>query len=173
MFSRVDLYTHIHNGLRGLLFDLSRTAACADARRAEAIDTLVARVDRALGFLDEHASHEDRVLLPVLRRLAPELEARLTEDHRGLDQLQEQVRAAALELELAEPPAQPDRLARLATLINQLTAAHLGHMHREETEANRALWAELADDDLLALRTQVLDAIPPARLVQWSELAAA
>jgi hypothetical protein len=167
--NRVDLYTVIHKGIRAMLFDLAASAARLDCERAPDVDLFVSRVERALGFLEEHAEKEDKNLLPVLQTIAPEVEATLAAEHHALDALQERVAAAAYALATAEPSGQSSAAAHLCRLINQLTSAHLGHMNREETEANQALWAAFDDLQLMAIQARIIGSITPVRLAEWME----
>jgi iron-sulfur cluster repair protein YtfE (RIC family) len=167
---RLDLFTTIHRGLRVLLFDVARAAARIDAARDDEVDALVSQVERLLEYLDEHAGNEDRHILPALRTVAPELEAFFAADHRRLDALQRRVGAAAGALELAAPADRAAAAAALARGLNELVAAHLAHMHREETDANAALWGRLADEELLAIQGRIVGGIPPERRAEWMEL---
>jgi hypothetical protein len=166
-FPRVDLYTTIHKGIRALLFDVTAAAARLDASRDEDVDDLVDRVERLLRFLDEHAEHEDAEVLPAVRRVAPAIEAGLAADHRALDGLQQQVGIAAEALAVADGDERPALAADLCRRLNQLTAAHLSHMHREETEANPALWAGFGDEELLAIQLRIIGDIAPDRFEEW------
>ena len=149
--ARVDLFTLIHKGLRALLFDLSAAAARLDVERTDEVDALVARVDRGLGFLDEHAAHEDRHIMPVLRIVAPAVEAELAGEHRRLEALGSQVSELAYQLASAVAAERPPLAAGLCRLLNALTSGHLAHMEREEAEANHALWETVDDAELLII----------------------
>lgn len=165
--ARVDLYTTIHKGIRTKLFEATSAAARVDPDDAEAVDALHATIEQLLGFLEDHADHEDRHVLPALRTVAPALEASLAADHRGLHELETDV---ALGAEALSAAARPDRhrlAAELARTLNRLTAGHLTHMHREETEANVALWAGLDDGELIAIQTRIVTSVEPARMTEW------
>ena len=170
--SRVDLFGIIHKGIRGLLFELSREAARADLTSTQAVDGLVAHVERTLGFLDEHAHLEETHVIPVLRGLDPVLAEELAREHRGLEVAQLEVERAADALALANLSLRVEAGAQLARMINHLVAVQLIHMNREETEVNAALWAGLGDGELDAIRTRSREAIPPARHREWLELLA-
>lgn len=164
---RIDLYTSIHKGIRALLFETASAAARLDPARDDEVDVLVASVERLLGFLDEHAEHEDNLVMPALRKVAPSLASRLAGEHVALDELQVDVGLAADAMALADADDRAPFAAALCRALNQLVAAHLGHMHREETEANAALWAAYTDDDLLAIQLRIVAGVAPPRMAQW------
>jgi hypothetical protein len=168
--ARVDLFTAIHKGLRVLLFDLTAAAARLDHQRSEAVDVVVAEVERAIGFLDEHAEHEERHVAAALRGVAPEVEAALAAEHRALEARHRDAAAAAFALAGAAPVRRGREARRLCHVLDQLTAAHLLHMHREETAANQALWGALDDLQLMAIRARLIGGIAPARLAEWRAL---
>jgi Hemerythrin HHE cation binding domain len=146
--ARVDLFTLLHEGLRELLSELGAAAAGLDVERTEDVDALVERVEQGLGLFDEHAEHEERHIMPLLRIVAPAVEAALAVEHRRLDALRSQVSEAAYQLASAPAAERPPLAAQLCLLLDALTAGQLGHMDTEETEGNRALWAALDDDEL-------------------------
>jgi Hemerythrin HHE cation binding domain len=159
---RVDLFTPIHEGLRALLSALGAAAARLDLERTEEVDALVARVERGLGCLDQHLAHEERHIMPVLRVVAPAVEAELAGEHHRLDALGSEVADAAYLLASATQDERPPLAARLCRLLDALTCGHLAHMDREEREANQALWESLDDPELLLIRQQVSGAEPIA-----------
>lgn len=168
--SRVDLFTAIHKGIRALLFDLARDAARVDLTSTHAVDGLVARIERALGFLDEHAALEDAHVFAALRALDGDLADELAAEHRGLEVVQIEVERAAEALALAELSVRPAAGAHLARTINHLVAVQLIHMNREETEASACLWAGYADHQLIAIRTRLKDTLSPERYAEWMQI---
>ena len=164
---RVDLFSVIHKGLRSVLFEAALEAARVDPTSSPAVDALVARVERLLAYLEEHAHAEDTHIFPALRTIAPELAASLAADHRGLEVVQLETERAAHALALADLAGRAEAAAHLLRLLNHLTAVHLVHMNREETEASAALWAGMADGELAGLRVRIQASIPPDRHAEW------
>ncbi|HEX5060498.1 MAG TPA: hemerythrin domain-containing protein [Kofleriaceae bacterium] len=168
--SRVDLFTVIHKGIRSLLFELAREAARVDLTSTHAVDGLVARVERTLGFLDEHARLEDMHVFTALRALGGELADELNAEHRSLEVVQLEVERAADALALAQLAGREEAGAHLARLINHLVAVQLIHMNREETEVNATLWAGLPDSELGAIRTRLKNTLSPERFDEWMQI---
>jgi hypothetical protein len=164
---RVDLFSTIHKGVRALLFELSTEAARLDVNSTPAVDALVARVERVLGFLEEHAHTEDTYILTELRALDPLLADELACEHRALDAAQTEVALAAEAVALADLSQRPVAGTRLVRVVNHLVALHLLHMNREETEVNAALWAGRGDAELAALREALRGGLSRERYAEW------
>ena len=167
MSLRVDLFSTIHKGIRALLFELAVDAARADVTSTSAVDALADKVERVLGFLDEHAGLEDRFVIPELRALDPDLADELARDHRALDAVQTEVGLAADAISLADLSQRPLAGAQLCRVINHLVAVQLLHMNREETEINAILWAGRDDAALAALRARMAGSLPRERIAEW------
>jgi hypothetical protein len=164
---RVDLFITIHKGLRAQLFELAADAARVDVTSTPAVDAIADKVERVLAFLDEHASLEDRFVIPQVRALDPDLADELARDHRALDAVQTEVGLAADAISLADLSQRPLAGAQLARVINHLVAVQLLHMNREETEVNATLWAGLDDATLAGLRAAMAGSLPRERFAEW------
>lgn len=168
--ARVDLYTTIHKAIRAQLFDVATEAARVDLRSTVAVNLLAERVARVLGFLEDHAHHEDTHVLPAVHAVAPEVATSLDIEHRMLDGIQAEVAAAAAALVRAEPAHRAASGLALMRQLNRLIAAHLSHMGREETEANAALWCGYDDAALGGIQGRLIGSIPAARMAEWQEI---
>lgn len=161
---RVDLYGAIHKGLRALMFETVGTVARTDFGRDEETGQALAAVERLLLFLEEHAGHEDDVVMPELQRLCPETYATLAHDHARTDGLAGEVGQVCARIRGARGEQRVAMGRRLHGRLCALVAEHLRHMEREETDASRVLWAHLSDRQLKALEERIVADIPPARL---------
>jgi hypothetical protein len=162
-----DLFTPIHKGLRRSLFETAITLGRTDFTSPQETAAAEKLVAECLGFLREHAEHEDRHVLPEIARLAPELAASLREEHPELER-------AAIAIDSLWPrfaPLGPEERqamgAELQRRFQALVAAQLRHMEREEREVNAVFWAKLPDRDIGALGRRIVVSIPPARLLHW------
>jgi hypothetical protein len=168
--NRYDLFTPVHKGLRAALFEtgalLARTDFAAPGEAAEAARA----VERVVAFLDEHAGHEDAVVLPALEALSPELFVALREDHARIDGLQRELVGLSARL---PGSAEAERVAigrRLHDRFGIVVAEHLRHMQREEHEVQRLLCAHRSDDELRTLHGRILGRISRPRSAEWIEL---
>lgn len=168
--TRFDLYVPVHKGLRALLFDAAALVARTEFSSPEEATGALTAVQDALRFLAAHIEHEDGVVMPEIARLAPELFADLQADH---------ARVAGLETEIARlverlrDAGSTERCAlgrKLCERFTRLVAEHVVHMEREETLANRVLWAHLGDPELLALEGRIVGSIPHGELAGWMTL---
>jgi len=169
---RYDLYSNAHKGIRSQLFEAAALVACTDLASPDLTNTeectrVRASLERLLGFLEEHAAHEDAILHPELARLAPELATELAGAHARLEGLQGEVARLAGRLTGAAPEERRALGRRLHEKLNQLVAEHLVHMAREECEANRMLWAHRTDAELIALHRRLVASVPPPRQAEW------
>jgi hypothetical protein len=165
---RVDLYTTIHKAVRALLFETAALAARTDPGDAEEVTALAVAVRRLVRLLDDHAEHEDAEVLPVLARFAPELHADLQGEHARTDGLQRELHGMAERLRASRGEERASLVRRVHERLCRLTAEHLRHMDREETEAMRALWAHCSDQELDQIHQRILRSIPPPVMAEWA-----
>ncbi|MFO0583760.1 MAG: hemerythrin domain-containing protein [Anaeromyxobacter sp.] len=168
--NRVDVYGLAHKALRALLFETAALAARTDFADAGEAARLAAAAEALLGWLDEHAEHEERQIMPELLAISPELHAALAADHGRVASVQQEVRAWVARLRLSEGAARVAAGARLHDRLLALTADQLRHMASEEADANRALWAHRTDDELRGVLARIRAATSPERGQAWLEL---
>jgi hypothetical protein len=166
---RTDIFTPVHKGLRRNLFETAIALGRTDFTSREETAAAEALVGECLGFLREHAEHEDRHVVPEIARLAPELAAAMAEEHPELER-------AAIAVDSLWPRFAPlgpeERQAmggELQRRFQALVAAQLRHMDREEREVNAVFWAHLPDRDIGAMSRRIVVSIPPARLLTWTQ----
>jgi hypothetical protein len=168
--NRPDLYSTVHKGLRAGLFRATEIAASTDFAGEAAAARAGTAVSRMLGFLAEHAEHEDRCVMPSIAAHCPELAADLANDHSRTHGLEVELSQLVRRLAEANVAERVSLGRRIQDRMANLAAEHLRHMGVEESQANRVLWANLGDAELLAIHGRILGAIAPARMAQWMEL---
>jgi hypothetical protein len=168
--TRLNLYGHVHKGLRARLAASATLIAGTDFCRADEARACANALRRTLGFLDEHAAHEDAHVMPAIARLDPDLAERLATDHETLDAVQRQIERLLDEMDAANAAEREVLGLHLHELTWKLVAGHAVHMAVEEGAATRTLWAHLGDGELLAIKGKILAAIPPERMAEWFEL---
>jgi len=165
--NRIDLYANAHKGLRALLFQAAAQAARTDPDDDREVTSLASRVRELVAWLDQHAEHEDAVVMPVLAQIAPDLHAALRADHARVDGLQREVESWVARLDATAGPARRSALQRLHERLLRLTAEHLQHMATEESDANRMLWAHRTDAQILELQAAIRASTPRSRAAAW------
>lgn len=168
--SRFELFTPVHKGLRAALFETGALLARTDFSGAEEAARAARAVERVVAFLEEHAAHEDAVVLPVVEGLSPELAVALREDHARIDGLERELDGLAARLPGATEAERVAIGVRLHDRFGIVVAEHLRHMQREEHEVQRLLWAHRSDADLRALHGRILGRIARPRSAEWLEL---
>lgn len=168
--SRFDLFLFAHKGLRAAMFDAGIQLGRADFGVPGVAAAMAPRLRTVLGFLREHAEHEDRTIFPAVARFSAPLAAGLQTEH-GLIAGQEQRLEQLLDrLDGAQERELAAIGARVRSQWHVVVAQHLAHMEREEQEANRALHANLSDAELGVLHAAVLGSISAARRAEWQNL---
>jgi len=164
---RVDMFTPIHKGMRRLLFETAMAISRTDFGAPDEVAATEALLFNCLGFLEDHAAHEDRHVVPQLARLDPEFAAAMAPEHPALER-------AAREIEWLwerlRPLAGPARVALggdIQRRFHAYVADQLRHMDKEEREINAIFWEHLADTDLLAINARIVADIEPARLREF------
>jgi hypothetical protein len=164
----MDLYTTIHKGLRRAMFSAAQEVARTDFTEAALTDRTVETVRYLFGLLDEHASHEDRVLMPEIAKIGPAVFADLQADHNRVGGMQREIEQHLGRLAAATGDERLSLGQRLHEKMGRLVSEHLMHMDREETTAMRLLWAHRTDEELKALHGRILGAIPVDRMCEWA-----
>ena len=160
---RYNSFTMIHKALRAMLYDaaltLQQTYFADDAEAAIA----VSKVKNILHAFEQHAHHEDTMVLPAIEMYEPQL-------------------VDAFEQEHVTDQALGDKLQHLLNILGYTTLAeekvccgsalcksfvefmvfNLEHMAKEETLINQALWKHYTDEQLLLLNQKLAANIPPA-----------
>ncbi len=131
--AKSELFTNVHKGIRRALFDacVALGRALGEPAREQAARATLAE---ALRFVAHHGENEDLLLLPMVRDRAPEVHARMTEEHGALDAAR-----AAL------GPERPIDLLYLEACA--FTAKYLAHMDEEERVFEPRILAVLTPEE--------------------------
>ena len=164
---RHDLYGPIHKGLRLGSSRLLMALGQIETRDPRAVAELLGQLRIHLQLAEEHLQHEDAEYNEPLRTRAPELAARLADDHhhhyvtfRELDGLIHAVETASDESRAALGRA---LYLRFSTYFGE----DLAHMAREEQEALPAFHAHFSDQELMDMESRIIQSIAPERLTQY------
>lgn len=175
MTAHEDLFTPIHKGLRSMLSGLSsrmQTHDFADTAASRALvtdlenDFAVARsAGCILCVLARHAVDEEGVIFPAAAEKASPLVRALIEEHHDLTRRELAIAEAAHAL--VEMGAPADRIAAgigLNQSVNELVAAYLTHMNREERELVPVMREHFTDAQMAAMRRTIVASQPPDRM---------
>ncbi|MBI5646637.1 MAG: hemerythrin domain-containing protein [Ignavibacteriae bacterium] len=167
---RPDLFTHIHKGLRLMLYELAADMQRTDFSRSDEETAIIARVLLCLDLLDEHGVHEDTSIFPAVQVMEPGTLRMLSIDHEQLASVSYSVKDAIETLRNAGAADKHIAGAELLRSFNTLVASQLHHMNREEDTALPATWKYLSDEQILAIRSGIQAKQTPERYKIWLRL---
>ena len=161
--SRHSTYRATHKAMRHLLFSASHqvgvTDFADDAVTAETLET----IDALIFALWEHRDREDVWIHPPLESRAPGVTARFAEDHQEDEALSAEIEQLAAQIRSASGDQRVALGIRLHERLNAYIGIYLGHLYREETELQQALWDNFTEEELLAMTRELVASIPPDR----------
>ncbi|MFT3778834.1 MAG: hemerythrin domain-containing protein [Ottowia sp.] len=158
---RLDLYAQIHKALRAQMMDTLHVAGRVDVRNPADLHDTCERVLALADVCTGHIAHENDFVHPALEAHRPGTSAEIASEHaRHLDAIAI-VRDTVAALRTASPGARDAAALTLYRTLALFIAENFVHMHAEETEHNRVLWAFYSDEELLALHGRIAAAIPP------------
>ena len=164
---RRDIFTPIHKGMRRLLFESAMAIGRTDFGAPDEVAATETVLFNCLRFLEDHATHEDGHVMPVVARLAPDFAAAMAPEHPALERAAREIQWL---WERLRPLAGAARVALggdIQRRFNAYVADQLRHMDKEEREVNAVLWAHLADSDLLAISGRIVADVGPARMREF------
>ncbi len=165
--SRFSIYRPIHKAIRHLLFSTSRQVGLADFADDAITQETLATLDRTIGFLREHRGHEDVLVHPALESKVPGITASFAEDHEEDDRLSTEIEQLGVRIRNANGAQRVELGVEVHERFNAYVGIYLGHLYREETELQQALWDNFTDEELIAMDAAIARDIPPERMGDW------
>ena len=167
---RFNIYALIHKGLRAHLTHTLVAVGAMDVDDAEDVHAVLSDVRALLALLTGHIRHENGFVHPAMEARRAGSAVHTADDHvehrMEIDAIGALV-AAVEEAAGIDRQRAADRLYRRLALF---VAENFVHMHTEETDNNAVLWAEYADDELLAIDRAIVASLPPdevAVVMRW------
>jgi hypothetical protein len=154
-----------HKGIRAFFGSVLKAAGNADHNDPQEIDALCTNCEELFELLHLHASDENGVVLTHLDRKVAGASEHDRNDHDRLEKMQ-----ADLELlvkEIRKGPVQVQQLNKLYAGLSLLFSEHLEHMHEEETVTQELLWQHFTDEELFAMRGEIMQRLGPDRMLKW------
>lgn len=161
--SRPDLYSSVHKGLRALLCTTLLQVGETDPGDDVALGQMASQLTTLLSLCEQHLRDEDEFIEPLLASSGGRIQGGTGGEHREHLAAIEALRRSLASVESAGVERRAAPLARLYLNLSVFVAHNLEHMHREETDNNRVLWASCSDDELLAAERALVARIPPDR----------
>ena len=164
---RFSIYRPIHKAMRHLLFSTSRQIGLADFADDAVTQETLATLDRTIGYLREHRGHEDAHVHPALESKVPGITTRFAEDHEEDNTLSTQIEQLATQIRNANGARRVELAVAMHEHFNAYVGIYLGHLYREETELQQALWDNFTEEELIAMDAAIAREISPERMGEW------
>jgi hypothetical protein len=164
---RFSIYRPIHKAIRHILFSTSRQLGLADFGDDAVTQETLANLDATIEFLREHRSHEDVHVHTALERKIPGITASFAEDHEEDDRLTQEIEQLATRIKSATGAQRVELGVEVHERYNAYLGIYLGHLYREETVLQQALWDNFTDEELIAIDGAIAGEIAPERMGLW------
>lgn len=175
MTATEDVFTPIHKALRAMIYDLSTRLQKNDFANVEATRELVTHLENdfdlartagcVLCILAHHAADEEAVIFPSVAKTDNQLIQSLIADHHDLTRRELALAKSAHEiLQMPEPRARIAAGAALNRRANELFAAYIYHMNREDDVVVPLMQQHFTDAQIAAMRGTIIAGTPPDRL---------
>lgn len=175
MTATEDLFTPIHKALRSMIYSLSGRLQTNDSGDLAATAALITDLENdfavarsagcVLCVLNHHADDEETAIFPAVSAKGGGLVTALIEEHRDLMRRELALGATAHRLlEVNSPEGRVAAGVRLNQLANELFAAYLAHMNREETELVPLMQEHFSNDQMIRMRGVIMGRMPPDRM---------
>ncbi|GAB4016563.1 hypothetical protein GCM10028808_45410 [Spirosoma migulaei] len=165
---RYNVFNQIHKGLRGMLYDTATRLQQTDFSQSgasEAVDQLA----QVLLFFDDHAEHEDRFILPHIRKHDAQLIDELEKDHEIDHRLTQTLFDHIQEWKTVSSDNQREAIGQwILFAFSEFIAFNLYHMNKEENVLIYLLWKHYTDAEIREMEGEILKAIPPQTLMAES-----
>ncbi len=176
MTATEDLFTRMHKALRSMLYGLSSRLQTNDFADLAATKSLVNDLENdfaiaqsagcTLCMLSQHAKDEEADIFPDVARRGNQLVATLIEEHHDLVRREASLaRSGHALLSIQSPEGRVEAGIRLNLSANELFAAYIAHMNREETELVPWMSEHFSDAEIVAMRSTTMNQIPPDRML--------
>ena len=178
ILTRADFLTPIHKAIRSMIYELGKALQTTDFADEHATEVIVSKLKQDLAstssacvicLLHEHAGLEDQYVFPDVRAFEPKMIDTLLQEHRevvrmiaGVWKIADEVKTLRNREERIE---MGDKLNRTA---NDLFAFYLRHLNGEESTLVPALWKHFTDEQIIAMRTNVIESLTAQRAAQWN-----
>lgn len=149
-----------------MLYDAATSLQHADFANTESTGAAFQKIDIILELFDDHADHEDALILPMVNDHAKELVASFEEEHVKDRNLCVDLRNGMAAYQSAATPAERVMAGnKVFFAFNEFIAFNLQHTNREETELNEVLWANYTDQEIMAVNQQIAASVPPEKAI--------
>ncbi|HYG20213.1 MAG TPA: hypothetical protein VD816_14845 [Ohtaekwangia sp.] len=162
---RYNVFTLIHKGLRGLLYNTAMRIQQSDLSRVEEGSAAIQQIEVVVLLFEKHAENEDKFLLAAVVQHDTDIASNFRSGHEHDLRLAEILRTGIDAWKRAGDDGRRSAAARnIFYAFNDFTAFNLSHMNKEEKLLNKILWQHYRDDEI-RLFEQAMTRNTPADLL--------
>ncbi len=168
---RYVIYRNIHKTIRHIMYSTALALGSDDFRDQKSMRESLEQLRGTITLLKEHAEHEETFVHPALESRVPGITKPFEENHEDDERLFDRMRELGSQIEAVRDNDQRVALGnQLYGIFNTYIGDYLGHLDREDTELEQALWDHLTDQELAVLDQQIISSVPPERMGLWVNL---
>jgi len=164
---RYATYRPIHKAMRHILLSASQKVGLADFGDDADVSEALEAVDQMISMLHDHRQNEDRYVHPPAEARIPGITAKFVDDHNEDIRLSDEVDGIAGEIRSASGAERIALGVNLHERLNDYIGIYLGHLYREETTMQQALWDKFTDEELLAIDMEIVANVPPQMMAVY------
>jgi hemerythrin-like domain-containing protein len=165
---RYNIFYQIHKGLRALLYDTQLLLQRTDYTAADELAMAVERIELVVDLFEDHAYHEDNMILPAIQEFEPSVVDLFEQEHVQDHQLAKDLEHCVQALQLASTSVKPGMGSLLDKTFLDFTIFNLQHMAKEEDVLNKLLWRYYKDEEIKAIHQQILLSLNQQMTVEGS-----
>lgn len=164
MKAKTDLFTNIHHTLRTLLGDAAQNLQLADFSDEKDAAAALRQLNPVFDLIQDHACIEDNLIFPVIARAQPGVTGKAEAEHQEYERQQQELDRLMDKIRQAYGPAERVRLGlELNQAFGRFVTFKMHHMQIEEETVLPATLECLSQEELDAIREEILDSVPPYR----------
>lgn len=153
MKKRYNIFRQIHKGLRAMLYDTAISLQLTDFQNSGEAAIALDKLDQTLTTFYNHASHEDKFILPVLQKSNPALVEEFDSEHGKDEFMTHRINNLVSIYHHAVSAENREELGeKICIAFNEFVAFNLYHMAKEEEKINPVLWAQYTDNEICSIR---------------------
>lgn len=159
---RINIFNQIHKGLRYALYDTAQYIQKADFNSESDSEEAISRIKEVLMLFDEHASKEDKFILPAIQSYEPAVTDAFEQEHEKDLQLSADLQHALDSFHYLQSEQEKQEAGK--NIDRQFTAFlsfNLEHMAREEKTINEILWRYYDDAYILGIQRTIVQSTQP------------
>src|SRR5690242_17175717 len=168
--NRYNSFNLIHKALRAMLYDAALTLQQTYFANPEEAESALEKVEDVLFLFENHAHHEDSIVLPAVEAFEPEIVAEFEKEHE--EDLRLSNRMKNLLNIYHNIYFTEERIicgSAITKSFVEFMVFNLEHMAKEEVLINQALWNHYTDEQIMEISEKIVASIPQEELALASK----